>query len=185
MKNVWVLALLIISVASCADPEPRKPVSSSSSTFFKESVQRNKAILEMEEAYINQRISDDSLATYHNSEQGFWFKYIRKNNESTYTAQTGDIAIITYNIQTIDGDILYSKETIDTVQYKVDKQDFLFQGLRNAVKILKPGEEAVFFFPSSLAYGYVGDHKKIGINIPLKSNLELLSIQHKQDSISN
>ena len=57
------------------------------------------------------------------------------------------------------GKKIYSKEDNKVITYCVDKQE-LFQGLRQAIKLLKEKEEAVFFFPSEIAFGYHGDNEK-------------------------
>jgi peptidyl-prolyl cis-trans isomerase len=57
----------------------------------------------------------------------------------------------------------------------VDKQE-LFQGLRQAIKLLKENEEAVFFFPSEIAFGYHGDKEKIGVNKPIRAQVHILKI---------
>lgn len=185
MKRSVVLIALALLAFSCSEPEAREPVTSKSGTFFKESVKRNKMILAREEAAIKQIIDKDSLGKYYPSEEGFWFKYIVKDTSGIGPAVEDDLVALTYNIQTLNGNIIYSENITDTITYKVDKQEIIFPGLRKAVKLLKKGEKAVFYFPSSLAYGYLGDHKKIGVNVPLKSKLEILDIQQKQDSIPN
>lgn len=182
-KLLYIFAAL--ALWSCSHPAPRKPVSKSSGSFYRESAERNKKMLAQEEAAFQQRIEADSANTYQASEDGFWFAYITADTTQTYLPKEDDLVTITYNIQDINGQLIYSKNMVDTVTYKVDKQENIFLGLRKAVKLLKEGEEAVFYFPSSLAYGYVGDRNKIGINMPLKSQLKIIKIQQTQDSIPN
>ncbi|GLB49886.1 gliding motility-associated peptidyl-prolyl isomerase GldI [Neptunitalea lumnitzerae] len=184
MKKYFAILSLTLFVFSCSDPEPRKPITSTSGTFFKESVERNKKILEKEESYIQKIIEKDSTHTYYPSEEGFWFTYTDKRDDTDYTPKENDLVALIYDIQTLNGKTIYSKAVIDTTLYKVDKQENLFLGLRKAVKLLKKGEKATFFFPSSLAYGYIGDQKKIGVNTPLKSTLQILEIQKSNDSIT-
>ena len=81
---------------------------------------------------------------------------------------------------TFENDTLYSNEDIGIIKYKVDKQE-LFQGLRNSVKLLKENETATFLFPSSLAYGYHGDDKKIGVSVPIRVTISLLEIEKQND----
>ena len=91
---------------------------------------------------------------------------------------------LTYSLSDIYGKEIYSKEDIKTITYIVDKQE-LFQGLRQAIKLLKEQEEAVFFFPSEIAFGYHGDKEKIGINKPICAQVHILKIEpNKEESIS-
>jgi hypothetical protein len=40
-------------------------------------------------------------------------------------------------------------------------------GLRDGIKLMRKKEKVTFLFPSHMAYGYHGDTKKIGTNLPL------------------
>jgi gliding motility-associated peptidyl-prolyl isomerase len=92
--------------------------------------------------------------------------------------------VLSYNILSLNNDTIYSKEEIGTLTYKVDKQE-LFQGLRDAIKLLKENEKATFLFPSSLAFGYHGDNDRIDSNLPIKSTIEIFKIEQKQDKTEN
>ncbi|APQ18439.1 gliding motility-associated peptidyl-prolyl isomerase GldI [Maribacter hydrothermalis] len=183
MRLVYIFLLLII-YSSCEGPTPRKPVQTKSGSFFKESIERSRKLLEAEEAKIQEIIKTDSLKHYTHSASGSWYHYLTVNEESNYTPKTDDLVVFNYDILTLDNDTIYSKEDIGIVSYKVDKQE-LFLGLRNAVKILKVNERATFLFPSSIAFGYHGDENKIGSNVPLKSTITILQIEKQQDNTVN
>ncbi len=183
MKD-FLYILLIVSMIGCGGPEPRKPVKIKSGSFFSESVERNKELLAQEEKLIQDIIARDSLHTYQTSASGSWYFYENQNEATDYFPQPDDLVTLTYNIMTFNNDTIYSKEDIGTIIYKVDKQE-LFLGLRNSIKLLKENEVATFLFPSSLAYGYHGDNKKVGTNIPIKSTISILKIEKQQDSIQN
>lgn len=183
MKNILLL-LVFIGLFSCNGPEPRKPVQQKSGSFFKASVERSRKLLEAEEEKIQQIIKNDSLKHYTHSAAGSWYHYTVVNETSEYTPKTDDLVVMTYNLLTLDNDTIYTQNEIGNISYKVDKQE-LFQGLRDAVKILKEGEKATFLFPSSLAYGYHGDNNKIGSNIPLKSTVSILQIEKQENTSEN
>jgi len=48
----------------------------------------------------------------------------------------------------------------------VDKQNIIM-GLRDGIKLMHKKEKVIFLFPSNMGYGYHGDNKRIGVNIPL------------------
>lgn len=181
MRNI-VSILLIVLFASCGGPEPRRPVKVKSASFYKESAERSRQLLEQEEILIQEIIAKDTTNVYQNSASGSWYCFLQKNEGDDYTAHPDDLVTMTYNIMTMGNDTIYSMEDIGIIKYKVDKQE-LFQGLRDGVKLLKENETATFLFPSSLAYGYHGDNDKIGINVALKSTLSVLKIERQQDSI--
>ncbi len=181
MKSVTILLLGLV-LSRCGGPEPRRPVEVKSGSFFKESVQRSKERLAREEKQIRDIVAKDTAYQYVHSATGSWYHRDVVNAEAKYTPQPDDLVTLTYNLMGFDGDTIYSMDDIGIVTYKVDKQE-LFPGLRNSVKLLKEGETATFLFPSSLAYGYHGDDKKIGINTPIKSTVSILKIEKNRDSL--
>ena len=174
----------MIFLNSCRGPEPRKPVQTKSGSFFKESIERSRKLLETEEAQIQQLIKMDSLKDYTHSASGSWYHYLAVNDSANYTPKPDDLVVFNYDLLTLDNDTIYSKDDIGVVTYKVDKQE-LFQGMRDAVKLLKEKERATFLFPSSLTFGYHGDENKIGSNIPLKSTITILQIEKQQETKEN
>lgn len=179
MKSWKCLFISMIIIISCSEPEPRKPIQARSGSFFKESVQRSKKILEAETAIIEKQIANDSLSEYLSSKSGFWYTYETKIDSSGYLPQSNDVVFLTYNIMTLNGDTIYRAPEIGLVEYAVDKTK-LFAGLRNGLKLLQQKEKATFIFPSGQAYGYKGDTNKIGPNTPIKSSITILKI--KKDS---
>lgn len=182
MKRILFITILSFLV-SCRGPEPRQPVQVKSGSFYKVSIDRSKKILAQEEAIIKRIIAKDTLSSYASSDNGFWYTYETKNEESDYTLKTDDEVLLTYCLMTFNGDTIYSKDAIGLVQHAIDKSQ-LFPGLRNGIKLLKEGEKATFLFPSSQAYGYKGDDDKIGPQTPIKASLELLRIIKKRDTLN-
>ncbi len=178
----YVFVILLTGLMACEGPIPRKPVEIRSGSFIKESVDRNKRLLAIEEKLIQDIIKNDSVHSYIATANGFWYYYDTKNEGGSNTPQTDDMVTFTYSIMNLENDIIYSEQELGIKNYIVDKQD-LFPGLRNGIKLLKEEEKATFLFPSSLAYGYLGDKNKIGINVPLKATISILKIEPQNDRI--
>lgn len=176
--------IILFSCIACDGPVARKPIKVKTASYIKESVERNKKLLFMEEDLILEIIKKDSFHFYQNSASGSWYHYITKNDTARYAPKTDDLLTLNYNLVSFGNDTIYSTEEIGTVTYKVDKQE-LFPGLRHGVKLLKEGETATFLFPSSLAYGYHGDNDKIGTSVPIKATVSILKIEKQKDSIQN
>ncbi len=179
-----ILLVIALVLHSCGEPEPRKPIKVKTGSFIKESVERNRQLLAAEEELIQKLIEKDSLHTYQASASGSWFYYDFQVETEGYLPQPDDLVTLTYTIMSFSNDTIYSGEETGIITYKVDKQE-LFPGLRNSVKLLQESETATFLFPSSLAYGYHGDNKKIGTNVPIKATITVLNIKKQQDSIQN
>ena len=181
MRNL-IAILILISVIGCRGPEPRKPIEVKSGTFFRESVERNKALLAREEKEIQAIISNDSSRNYLASDFGAWYTYETQIESESYLPSEGDQVTMNYDILSLQNDTIYSSEEIGEIVYHVDREE-VFRGLRLAVKLLKEGERATFLFPSHMAFGYHGDNDRIGPNVPIKSNVTILQIEQIQDSI--
>jgi len=184
MKKLWIHVVVLTILASCGEPEPRKPVQVKTGSFIKESVERSKKILEREESVFQDYMKRDTANQYHSSTNGFWYTYEIKKGSSGYTPKSNDVLLLTYNVMSIKGDTIYKIKDIGLVEHAVDKSQ-LFPGLRNAVKLLKKGEKATFLFPSSHAYGYKGDNDKIGPNMPIKSSVNVLEIKKDSSNINS
>lgn len=183
MKNSLII-LILIFLSSCSGPEPRRPKETKNLHSISASVERGKALLAHEQKMIQEIIKKDSLHHYEHSASGSWYYYQSVNDTANYFPKPDDLVTLTYDLINFDNDTIYSKEEIGVVVYKVDKQE-VFPGLRNSVKLLKENETATFLYPSSMAYGYLGDKNKIGVNVPLKSTLTILKIQKQQDISGN
>lgn len=174
--------LVLICLFSCKEPEARHPKERKTGSFIQESVERNKKLLATEEKLIQDIILKDTIHTYQLSSSGSWYYYDHKLEDEGYLPQTDDLVTFIYDLRSLDNDTIYSSDAIGILKYKVDKQE-LFPGLRNSIKLLREKEKATFLFPSSLGYGYHGDNDKVGVNVPLKSTIEILKIEKQKDSI--
>jgi gliding motility-associated peptidyl-prolyl isomerase len=181
MHKFLISTLFLVAFFSCKTPEARKPVSSQSGSFIDASVERNKKLNAAEQAAIT-KIMEAKANDYIASESGFWYYYnIKTEIDSLKTPRFGDIINYNYNVKTLNGDLIYSEEALKTQTYAMDKQE-LFTGLREGLKLMKPGETVTFIFPSQKAYGYYGDENKIGRNTPLICKVTLNSITQNQNN---
>lgn len=166
-KNILVLGLGIsLGLISCDSQEARRPISHSSGAFIKESIERNKALVNTEENAFEKLFAQDTLNKYHQSTKGYWYKYDHKIEDTTPLPVRGDVVDYEYEVYDIDGNVIYTKEETKPQRYLVDKENIM-TGLRYGIKQMKQGEEVSFYFPSHIAYGYHGDKNEIGTNIPI------------------
>lgn len=170
-----ILLLLLLCFFNCKTPEARKPISVKTGSFIEKSAKRNKELNKKEYENIQNQIINNSEKDYIASKSGFWYTYKVKSDSLTYTPKFGDIVNFNYNIKTLNGTTLYSKEELKTQNYVMDKQE-IFTGLREGLKLLKSGESVTFVFPSQKAFGYYGDENKIGTNIPILCDVTINKI---------
>lgn len=174
---ILMIGLLTICFA-CKTPEARKPVSKSTKSYTSSSLKMNKAILEKEENMIEKIIASDSTQNYITSNAGFWYFYNEQNENDSITPKFGDEVEFNYNLVSLSGDTIYSREELGERAYQIDQEE-IFTGLRKGLKLMKEGETVTFLFPSHQAYGYYGDNDKIGSHVPLKSTVTLNEIKIK------
>ncbi len=178
MNKICTFIIIILALVSCKSPEARKPVSVKTGSFIDASVERNKKLNAKEHASIEKLLKNKNI-DYIASQSGFWYYYNNKIDiDSLKTPNIGDIVNFNYDVKTINGNLIYSEEELKTQNYAMDRQE-IFTGLREGLKLMKPGETVTFLFPSQKAYGYYGDQKKIGTNIPLMCKVTVNSITEK------
>ena len=175
MKVLTVFIVVLVVLVSCKPPEARRPVTVNSGTSIDASVKRNRKLIEQDENRIKAIIKQDSLNTYIASEDGFWYYYTSQDTGSTKTAKFGDAVNYDYSISDLNGNAIYTNAETPTKTYFMD-QEQLASGIRQGLKLLSEGEEAVFLLPAHKAYGYYGDNNKIGTNVPLRVTLKVNSI---------
>ncbi|TYP98245.1 protein involved in gliding motility GldI [Tenacibaculum adriaticum] len=173
-RSIYILTGLVL-LFSCKEPKVRKPKQHSTTNFYKEVLDQNKKLNELENKRIEYLISQDTLHQYKSSSNGFWYTFIQKDTINHVVPKENDLVTIQYTIQDVNGNPIYAKQERT---YKVDKEDFI-PGLQDGIKLMKEGETVTFIVPSYRAYGVVGDGNKIGINQPLKSTLTLIKIKQK------
>lgn len=177
LRSILPILSFILLLASCKSPEARRPIKSSSGSFIKESVERNKKLYEAEEGVISEIMKENPQNDYVSSDTGFWYFYNSKDSIVTKKPQLGDEVTFTFNIKDLNGNLILSEEENGIQRYRIDQsnQD-LISGIRDGLKLMEEGETVTFLFPSHKAYGYYGLADKLGANIPVQSTVTLKSI---------
>ena len=71
-----LLLLSIVLFWGCGETKPRKPIQVKSGSFYENSIERSKKLLQQEEQLILAFIQSDSMNSYSISNNGFWYKMI-------------------------------------------------------------------------------------------------------------
>ena len=168
---------IIFYCFSCTKVQPRRPIDfKSSSTILKETLKKSIQLNRIEDDKIIALIKKDTTNSYQVSPNGFWYAYINKKQAIVQTPKLGDEVTFEYNITDLEGNVIYSKEELGIMKYRIDKEDFIF-ALQLGIKLMKVGETIIFVIPSYNAFGISGDGEKIGINQSIKSTVTLLNIK--------
>lgn len=178
MNKFLTVLLVVLFIVSCSGPEPRRPVIRKTGSFMQESIERNKALNNLEEDLLKTKLEKDSVHTYFNSSKGFWYYYNKRDSLQTKFPEKGDEVIYTYEVKRLNDSILYQKEEIGKKRYLVDKEE-LITGLQDGIKLMHQGEIVTFLFPSHKAFGYTGN-ERVMPNEPLIYTVELIKITDKK-----
>ncbi len=176
MKYKIIVLISLLAFVSCANPKPRKPITHTGRMDMSQSIAYNKKLFSLEKKAFLAIIEKDTVNQYVDSKQGYWYAYEEKNTQEAVTPVKGDEVVFTYDVKTINGAFIYTKEELGEKTYRIDQQDFM-QGIQEGIKMMKVDEKIIFLLPSQKAYGYYGDENKIGTNIPLIVSVTLLEIK--------
>ncbi|SNR60094.1 gliding motility-associated peptidyl-prolyl isomerase GldI [Flavobacterium sp. ov086] len=174
--SIYTLLFAVLLVSCKQHEDARRPISRTSGTFMKKSVDRNKKIIANEEEVIKKIIKSNPKTKYFATRKGYWFSYDERNQTDLSTPKKGDIAYFNLEVKDIEGKIIYSEADLGPQTYYVDKQDIMM-GLRDGIKLMHKNETVTFLFPSHIAYGYHGDNKKIGTNQSLICTVTLRNFE--------
>jgi FKBP-type peptidyl-prolyl cis-trans isomerase len=92
------------------------------------------------------------------SPTGLWY-LIKFEGDGKYLKDNDRIKM-EYECELLDGTVCYSSEKLGPKLVILGRTD-IEPGLNEGLRLLKPGAEALFILPPFLAFGLVGDGKKI------------------------
>ena len=107
------------------------------------------------------------------TETGLWHMIYEKGNGRK--AEEGKIAAIKYTINLLDGTLCYSSDSLGVKQFKIG-QGGVETGLEEGILLMREGDKARFILPPHLAYGLVGDDKKIPRRATIVYDVQLISV---------
>ncbi len=113
---------------------------------------------------------------------GLFYQIVEHNSRGSVPerrVQSGDTVSLNYSVHLIDGTLCYSSAQQGKKTFVVDQSE-AEQGLHQAVKLMEIGDSATFMFPPYLAFGLVGDGRKIPGRAILVYHVRLESSVHSQ-----
>jgi FKBP-type peptidyl-prolyl cis-trans isomerase len=170
-----VFFILIISIifVGCGNDNEAKKNNFNPEKLKEPLVKANKKLVKSEEEEII-----DYIARYQwkmsKTETGL--RYMIYKNGSGVKAIIGKIAKINFKVSLITGTNCYSSDETGPKFFLIGKGE-VENGLDEGILFMKVGDKAKFIIPSPLAYGLVGDDKKIPKRATIIYDVELLEIK--------
>ncbi len=175
MINYLLLFFPLTLLFSCAGspPPPKSP--------FIDDKRLKDRIEEMQKPALV--MENDEISTYIKQHQlnmqlsGAGLRYlVLKPNPKGKSILTKDLVKMNYSISLLNGQPCYSSKEEGPKSFLVD-HDRIESGIHQGIKLLREGEKALFIVPSHLAYGLVGDSKKIPPKAALVYEVEVLEVK--------
>jgi FKBP-type peptidyl-prolyl cis-trans isomerase len=133
----------------------------------------NKNLVKNEEQKI-----EDFIARYNweMEETGTGLRYMIYREGQGRQAEKGEVAEIAFTVSLLNGEVCYSSAEEGSKSFLIG-QGGVESGLEEGILLLREGDRAKFIIPSHLAFGLLGDMKKIPAKAVLVYDLELLKIK--------
>ena len=155
VRAIFIFTILIFLSGSCRnETDNQKAVVKPGS---REMTELNRYLVQKDREIIQNYIERKGLRMTE-SPTGLW--YLIKNEGSGQFFKDDDRISMKYECRLIDGTLCYSSDDSGPRQVIIGKTD-IGPGLNEGLRLLKPGGQAVFILPPFLAFGLVGDGKKI------------------------
>ncbi len=166
--RLLILSLLFISAVSCRDRTDKK--SSAYRPGKEEMTDVNSYIVQKDRERIQSYIERKGL-NMKETATGLWYTIIKEGEGELF--KDNDRIVYNYQCSLLDGTECYNSEDLGPKEIKLGMSD-LPSGLNEGFKYLRQGSEAIFILPPFLAYGLIGDGRKIPPRSTLVFNIQVI-----------
>ena len=174
MKIPLILSIVaILLVFSCKENTKKKPFSIDPNKIAEPLKTFNHEMVGVEDQQIDDYLTRRAWNMIKTQSGLRYFIYKAGNG---LTPKAGQIVVLDYSIGLIRGEEIYNSKNDGKKIFRVDQTEEI-SGLHELVKYLKVGDCVKAVIPSYLAYGLVGDEKKIPNKATLIFDLQLKEIR--------
>lgn len=169
-----VVFIVIYFLAACTDSQKVPDDNTYSINELKEPlIKTNKYLTRTEKEDI-----DDFVQRYHWNmiSTGTGLMYMIEDQGNAKKANYGNIVKAKYTLKLLNGDIVYNSENDGLLEFQVGKGG-VPTGLEEGILLLGLHSKAKFILPSHLAFGLLGDSKRIPPRSVLIYDLEIIDLQ--------
>lgn len=104
---------------------------------------------------------------------GLWYMIYEEGGGNL--VEEGNLVTIEYSVSLLDGTLCYHSDESGPKEFVVGKGG-VEPGLEEGIRLLRLGDKARFILPPHLAYGLLGDEKKIPARSVIVYDLEVITI---------
>ena len=170
--NVIIGFLMGLLLISCGNPPAQKQKTKPSE--LKETMMEvNKKLVQSENRYIEAYVKRRG---WEMKETGTGLRYMIYKHGNGEKAVKGKIAKLNYKVSLLDGTNCYSSEEFGPKIFRIGKGG-VESGIEEGILFLHVGDRVKFILPSHLAFGLVGDSRKIPAKATLVYDIELIELK--------
>ena len=167
-----LLAFLFIAMG-CNNEEAANKTGQKKNDPGESLIKTNRYLVKSEKEYIENYIRRHQWEML---ETGSGLRYMIVEQANGQVVKKGDIVILDYKVWLINGNLVYNSAEDGYKSFLVGKGG-VESGLEEGILLLHEGDKARFILPAHLAYGLLGDEKKIPSGSAIIYELELIKIK--------
>ncbi len=179
--HYFVSFAIALAMLSCGNShtKPPKKTNIQSKEFQDKLVDANKMYVKRESDEIDQYVAHQGWQMI-TTGTGLRYMIIKKGAGRSAKPDSNETVKVKVKFKKslLDGTLCYSSDSTGAEEFVVGK-DNVETGLHEGIQFMHVGDKAVMILPSHLAYGLVGDGKKIPPKASILYELELVSLKIK------
>ncbi|HEX3006546.1 MAG TPA: FKBP-type peptidyl-prolyl cis-trans isomerase [Bacteroidales bacterium] len=174
IRNLFYTFLFAFFIIACQN---RKGENQSSPTDQQEALLRaNKYLVQKDADAVKGYIRRHGWKM-NQTQTGLWYEITQKGTGSK--VETGKYVTIAYKLWLLDGTLCYSSESDGNKTFLVGKGG-VEPGLEQGVLLMSQGDKARFIMLPHLAYGLIGDERKIPARATIVYEVQLIKISDQK-----
>ena len=172
-KKILLVLIIIASLTGCKSKKNNTPTTTVSEAKKRFEIV-NKALVQKDQERILAYIERYKLDGMQENKAGLY--YLIWGDANGNKVKEGDIVLINYKIELLDGTLCYNTFSDNTpIEFMVSKGG-VEAGLEMAILMMKAGQKGKFIMPPHLGHGLSGDNDKIPPMAVLVFDIELLAV---------
>ncbi len=171
MRIYFLFIFFSISLIYCGD-KPKQFTNEEMKQYREPMIRVNKIMVDNDSILIANYCKRRSW-TMQVSKTGFWYRI--ENPTNILSIVEGNLVSLRYKIELLDGTICYSSDSLGVKTFRVGKSSEP-QGLDQAVRLLKKNDKMILILPPHLAFGLIGDEKRIPARSILVYHIEVVNV---------
>lgn len=170
--TVYFPLILIIIAVSCHQNDRTVSTKSGPDKFKEPLIKANQLAMKEENDQIDDYVRRHKLKMTTTSTG---LRYVITRSGIGAKAEMGRTVKLNYTVTLLTGDTVYTALKDGPLMFEIGKGQVI-SGLEEAILLLRVGDHAKFIIPSHLAYGLIGDQKKISFKASLVYDIEFISM---------